>query len=215
MTLAPTLEQEKREIDTDSPWLELYELEINAAGDRFQFVGFHDEVTFDGRVYTPFPVKRGPLRLDGDGRLAVMDVGVSNITQEVETQMDVNAGFNDRKATLRIVHLEHLADPTAQAAFAFWVLGSSVDDRTHVASFRLGINAALNQPAPSRRYLRTRCPLPYKGKVCLYAGALATCDKTLLGANGCVVHGDDEVAAGKPRLHPQLFGGFPGIRRAA
>jgi phage-related protein len=71
-----------------------------------------------------------------------------------------------------------------------------------VVTFTLSAPSPMRQLFPKYLYRADFCMYVsnYKGPQCRYAGALANCDGTYSGANGCVVHDN----AGR-------FGAFPGI----
>ena len=67
-------------------------------------------------------------------------------------------------------------------------------------SFGLGADSEVMKTFPRRRQTKDFCQWRYKGKQCGYTGALATCDLTLQGPNGCAAHNNTI-----------RFGGYPGL----
>jgi len=197
--LAEGLRREARQVDTAEPWVWLFEVKVNDAGDVFRLVNYHDPVTFEDATFSPFPAVAGSIKQDSEGSLPTVEVVAGNITRELSAQLELNNGFLGRDVRAFLVHLDRLADG---AAFELegQVLASSYNKET--ATFRVGMSPLMDYPIPRHRFLRSRCRWIYRSVGCGYAGALADCDKTLQEANGCEAHNNT-----------LRFGGFPGIRR--
>ncbi len=85
------------------------------------------------------------------------------------------------------------------------ILEASADH--NVASFVLGHYNFFALNFPRNRFIRSRCRWFYKSDQCMYDAAIATCDKTIEGINGCASHSDGSLGAAQK----ERFGGFPGI----
>lgn len=211
--VASVFVQEKNKLHTTSSWLELWEIRLSAT-DAIMVVGHTEGVTFGSQTYSPFPISRAEFTVDNDGSLIDTTVTISNVDRAVGvlTEQDYLRG---RTVIYRLTNSALLATSTAVITERFVV--GVVDISIMAATIHLGHANLLEQPFPGARYMRSRCRWVYGSTPCGYdatrSGAIADCDKTLNGDNGCVVHGDDEVTAGKPRLHPLRFGGFPSIPR--
>ena len=103
----------------------------------------------------------------------------------------------------------HLDSATHAIEFLFTC--DSITIGAEAISLQLESPPLFDIQVPQDRFTESRCPWVYKGPICRYNGSLPSCDHSLAGANGCQVHGEDEVANGLPALHPLLFGAFPGI----
>lgn len=109
------------------------------------------------------------------------------------TMREYNA-FLDRTVTAYFAHSG--AASTANAIrFDFIITDASIGENT--ASFQLANSDLTNRLIPPVKVTRGNCPFSYKGDLCGYSGGLTSCDKSLLGPNGCVAHSNG------PR-----FGGF-------
>jgi phage-related protein len=206
-TLPAPLLAQLRTSETDEPWLILFEIEIDGT-DYYRLVKYTQPVTWCGKTFNPFPVELGEFRTDADGTLPSVQVTVSNITREVELEMDEHDGLADKNVAIYIVHKDFLDDPRMASVYRGKIGSASYDNRAAV--FQLVFPGLMNAPHPPWRYSRTRCRWVYKSVECGYLGTLATCTKTLAD---CVVHGDDDEANSRPVLHPLRFGGQPGIAR--
>jgi phage-related protein len=184
----------------------------------FYLAGSEVAIVYGGNTYSPFPIGVTGLDVDGESTLPTPQVIVSNVTREVAVELETG-NVIDRTCQIYLY--------SAQAGTAIdkgsWRIVRVVAN-LQAATFSLAQYGLLDVQVPSIRQERGRCPYVYGGDECLYQTSLpnliaatspnfdpTTCDLTLNGANGCRVHGTNEVANGKPRLHPDRFGGFPGI----
>ncbi len=207
--LGAGLTQEKNLLESTGEWLELFEVTVNDLGDVLRLVHLNENVTFRGNVYYRAGLARSDLVEDSESRVPTLTVTIANATLEVQRQLDASDGLVGRRARHLLVHRNHLAG--GEAALEMDYIVDDAEGTEQTASLVLSQINPQMEPALNR-FVRNRCRWRYKGLECAYQGSLGTCDKTLLGTNGCKVHGDNEVAAGQPRLHPARFGGFPGIR---
>lgn len=210
-TLPSALTQEKLKVHSAASWVELWAIQ-SAVGTGVFITSHPTSITFAGIVWDPFPISRSDDTRDTQGSVPFITVSVSNIDRAIQVELDAG-NLIDRLAVKYLVNTANLA--AAATTERFRILEAEVDDL--VATFKLGPASPMEMDFPSRRFQRNRCDHVYGGTGCGYdtarAGALATCDRTLLGANGCKVHGDDEVTAGKPREHTANYGGCPSLLR--
>ena len=186
----------KNKLEQDDAWLDLWQVDANASGtQKFCLVFYDEQVEFDGVKYAPFPLIAGEEEQGSSGELPKLAVTVSNLTRELMPDLEATRGFRGHTVRRIRVLKDHLDDPTAKLEAVYKIQDCTVDQ--DAVTFELGHENWLERPFASRRYT-TRCGSPYKSGLCGYVGALPSCDKTLSGANGCVVHGNS-----------QRFGGFP------
>lgn len=212
-TLSGPMQQESMRLHSAASWVELWEVRVDAT--RGYFLCAHPQaLTFNGRTYSPFPMDRDEEEEGSEGNIPELVLRVSNIDRAV--QAEIHAGnLRGKVAIKRLINTAIIGTATNKREFRYTILSADCTDL--VAIFRLGPANPVNREFPGRRYNRNRCGWDYGGSGCGYnttrSGALATCDRTLLGANGCRVHGDDEVTAGLPREHSHNYDGEPGIPR--
>jgi phage-related protein len=175
-------------------------------------------ITYGGKTYTAFPIGISGFETQADGSLPAPQVLVSNVTRQVAEQLEFG---NILDRTCQVYLYSHETGTVIDKGL--WrVIKATIT--LEVATFSLASYGLMDSPVPCRRQERGRCDYVYGGPECRYLTTLpnlvsgtypsfdgSTCDLTLDGANGCRAHGANEVANGKPRLHPLLFGGFPGI----
>jgi len=207
---------EKNLLATGQKFVWLYEIEVPTdPPTRYRFVRDPLPVTFRGNEYSPFPIAHSETRSDSKGNLPTITLTVSNVTREIVSVLNAHNGLVAQD--VRIILTHDLALPTGHGVWEhdYQIRSTSIDEKA--VSATLGDLHIYNAKLPAQRMMRFYCRHQYKDANCGYAvgtahaNYLPTCDKSLDGADGCRVHGISEVLAGLPDLHPERFGGFPGI----
>ncbi len=217
--LTSGLVDEKNKIHNLSPWIWLFEIRLDET-EAVRLAGYTEDVVSSSETFSAFPIVVGSQTRDREGVLQEVEVVVSNFQNFVTGYLEAGK-ILDQEAVLRLVHGDHLNDAAFTGTFTVREATATKD----AVSFLVSLYSVMDAPLPAQLFTRGRCRfLPrYGGPGCEYDTALANkisgtnpdfnpaaCDGTLDGANGCRVHGDNEVANGRPRLHPQLYGAFPG-----
>jgi len=197
-----------------SPWVWLYEIwaiQNSTETKPFRITSHDQDVTFDSATYRPYPARHDVVRQDSKGNLQSLELRISNVGRILSRHVELAKGACSQD--VRIIGLNKAALATADAqARLFQIVTTSVTDRWVI--LRLGMPGFYRRPMPSGVYTRHRCEHAYQDpSTCAYAGSMPTCDKTYDGADGCLVHGDDEVVNGLPKMHPRRYGAFPSIPR--
>lgn len=170
---------------------------------------------YGGNSYYPFPMTRGPINVDSDGNLPSTTLALSNVTRELLGYLAPNPGLIGQNVSMLSVNAGLLGTGNElEDSFEWSIAGAQVTDQAIALDLVPPITLS-DLEAPRQRFFRDACPFKYRDPLtCAYEGSIATCDRSLFGANGCMVHGNDEVANGRPRMHPYLYGGFPGLSRS-
>lgn len=121
-------------------------------------------------------------------------------TRTLSQYIEAYGGLIGSECIMTVVNSAALDSPP-EIQETFKILSASVNE--YVVDFDLGTESATNKRFPNFRQFRDRCSWKYKGPRCKYAGALATCDYTLTGANGCIAH--NNIAN---------FGAFPSLNES-
>lgn len=211
MTLPPGLLQRSLKLHSADSYIDLYVIQVDDSTGFF-VTSYPTAVVFDGITYSPWPISGDPDEQDTRGNIPGKRLTICNIDKLVQTQLR-QAGVERGSQVIRRRVSSATLGTATEVIEDRWIILQAVCTELSVV-LELGHENPLQKPF-GVRISRGRCNKPYGGILCGYdrtrAGALADCDRTAYGANGCVVHGDDEVAAGLPRLHPLHFGGAPSI----
>ena len=218
--ISPNAEAAKRRLASDQPWYWLYQIEVpTTPPTRLRLVssldGASSGVTFGESsagvaiAYSPFPITHSSPKEDTEASLGDMTIGIGNVSRTVQFYVD----NYDMVGQLVVVTCVLRADlqagvPTLEDRFEI----IAVESNAKAVSLRVGRPNILREPFPLELAMRDACRFQYRGARCGYVGAaLPTCDKTLNGANGCTVHGAQEVTEGLTQTHPARIGAFPGM----
>jgi len=167
-------------------------------------------VTWDEQEYMPFPIGHEDLEENSAGDLPSCRLSFSNVTREFSRYLWIGRGMVGNQVVIRLVNAGLLADPSAVIEWEWEVRGATVSETGVVLSLELPNFYSIT--TPTGIYARDRCNFRYRDpETCGYVGDLPFCDKTILGPMGCLVHGQDEAAAGRPIRHPRINRAFPGI----
>lgn len=217
-TLASALVTAKNTLHQLNPWAWLVEADADGTN-GFYLVGYDASISYGGKLYEPAPIIVGVIEQSGEGDLPRIEITVGNAGREASTRLD-NGELIDRSCLLRLVNTSNL---TVHQDWGEWrIIEAQV--RLQSVVFSLGPYDLIDSPYPAVRQHRSRCSKVYGGLECQYDLTLPNniagtqpnfdptkCDLGLDTDNGCIAHGDNEIANGRPRKHPGRFGGFPGI----
>lgn len=215
--------QSKNSLATTERFVWLYEITVPSDPPTiYRITSNPGAVTFgqtedgDALTYSPFPVTHGTIDLDSSGDLPQTTITASNVSRELIATLENYNGLLGQP--VRIILAHSLSLGTAGVAVAeedFRVIGAQATDAS--VALTLGSVDLFAAPVPKTRMTRFHCRFVYRSGECGYAlptenaNCLLTCDKTLDGPNGCNAHGASYTSAGFTPIHPDRFGGFPGI----
>lgn len=205
MSLSAFLIGEKNRLWSTTGWVVGVECPIDAGTGTLRAVDDNAPFTFGGNVYYPASISVDENTTKSDGSLEALTLTVGNLTRDL-TQLLEDQKLDGKSVLLRAFHRSSNQD---SIDWDFQVMAASAGWRD--VQFILGHANLFKRPFPKNRFSKSSCRHIYKSAACGYSLSLVSCDKTLDGSNGCRVHGDDEVANGQPRQHPNRYGGFPTI----
>lgn len=224
-TLTDNSTAHARQLRDEFPWIWLYEIEIpTTPKTRYRLTNYTSPVNFGtnstGRTltYAPFPIVHSELRQTLDGELPSFQLQVGHASLELAQILEDHRGLKGSEVVVRIVNSSDLSTGVPAFEVVAEVTGCKV---THErVALSIGSKSLVDAVIPPTRYSRTHCGHAYGDAGCGYdlgnptlLAAFPTCNRQRDGANGCEAHGDAEVDAGLPRLHPENFGADPSIPR--
>ena len=200
--LSLAAQADKGKLASGDAWLML--LDIIWSGQHVRLARNTDPVVYDAgdgngpQTYAAFNFDLSVERNSGN-QLPSITLKASNVLGLLEGYLEEYAGAVGAMANIYVVNTAHPAGEP-NIAISTTILQSSPNDQT--VNFTLGAPKPQMQLFPRYLYRADFCiwVTTYKGKWCGYTGALANCDGTYSGPNGCVVHNNG-----------QRFGAFPGI----
>jgi lambda family phage minor tail protein L len=211
-SLSNNLIDEKNKLENLSPWITLYEVELNDS-ETIYLAEYPENITFDSNTYISFPIKHSDFNENSRGTIARMQVTVANADRQIQAYLEANNGLRGQKVIVRMVHKDHLDDPTSVIESTLYIIAPSFDGEAVVFTLSPTKFDILRVQTPGRAYLRI-CTWQYKQEGCW----LGNVDDGLTQSNGFQDHAPGEncprtLAACKLRNNLLRFGGFPGIPR--
>lgn len=210
--------QEKNQLATTERFIWLYEIFVPSTPTTttYRLTKQVESISFDGQIYSPFPISHNTIVRDNTGDLPTTTLTVSNMTREVIATLENYDGLVGQRVRIILTHSLLLAGGgVVLAEEDFEVIHSSAN--AEAVTLQLGTMNLFDSFVPKNRMARYHCRHLYQGAACGYSldpGSpyyLSTCDKSLYGLNGCIKHGQSYTDAGLDPIHPDRFGGFPGI----
>ena len=200
--------------------IELFVLDATAIGGSVYYFhpgtnGLGTSVVWQGVTYAPFPVQMDGFEWSSKGTLprptltvAALDGLVGGLVHTLNDLVGATVTFKRTFAKyLDAVHFTGGVNATADPAVCFpdepWKVERKALETADIIQFELATPMDIQgAQIPRRRVLANLCAWTFKGTECGYAGATATCAKTL--------------AACKTNFGattPLPFGAFPGTAR--
>lgn len=221
--ILPALLKQAIELPHDEgEWLFLWDLELERRTKTlpavvFRFTSRASEIAWpvpgiaSPVTFYPFPFTQGAIEQDTDANLPHVELAIDNTARVLMRHLHNGQGFEGNRATLRITHSDAVGVTPAQELRIDLAVSSAIAGSSAIV-FQLEQVDLNEKQLPAERYLQEPCPLVFGARRCGYpitpTAAFLTCPRT---PQACTERGDDEVARGLPRLHPQRYGSFPGL----
>jgi hypothetical protein len=194
----------KNRVDSDVPLLMALKIDVvNPATtqvvETLRVVANNEDITLLGETYvaSAFDVSLE----ESSEELPSISINVVDITQTIQRYMQDYKGGNGTHVTMYIFFAPSTTVTHVESEYKFDVKSASSNADKYTVSWEVGAENPLTLPIPARYQMKERCQWRYKSAECGYAGAMASCDLSLEGANGCRAHDN----------HTR-FGGLPGIQ---
>ncbi len=99
----------KNRLDPQTPWLELYQLEVSVSSAHTEYLTNHPRrVVYQGNEYVPYPIRHEEIREEAHGRLQKVTVVVANVFREAQAFLEEHDGLRGRTVRLILVNLGDL-----------------------------------------------------------------------------------------------------------
>lgn len=187
-----------------SPYIKLYEIELPTdPATRLRMASWPEDVEFGTNsngvalTYEMASVEHDESRETTSGGLPTATLTISNVRRDIVGYMETHDGLEGQPVRYMLVDSTALEMGQPIRREDYEILSSRVKGST--VTMQLGKPNLQRARFPQQRLSRT-CRFPYKSAECGYSGGLATCDKTMNGSDGCVVHANED-----------RFGGFRSI----
>lgn len=214
---APTIPMEQVE-----PYIWLYSIDLpTSPRTKLRLTPYPETLQYEADSagaaisWYPYSIGHNGVTRDTEGKLSSATLLVQNVTLTMAAFLRTHNGLIGERVRIVLVHKPDLPVGAPIRDEEYEIQSAQVTDGQ--VSFSLGQYSLYRVAFPNRRITRGYCDHRYGGAGCGYdttrSGALRSCDKTELGANGCAVHGLDEAAAGLTNRHPNRMLVFQGVLR--
>lgn len=196
-TIASVVEANR--LNSDKAYIVLLEIDVKEPNsptviETLRVCANTENVVRLGETYVPFPFE---IELRSElGEAPEITLSAHDVTGIIRQRLNDHSGGSG--FVVRVLAVGSATPDIAEILEAFKVVGATASD--YRVSIRLGAENLVSSAFPKRRQFRGSCSFVYKGVECAYAGGLATCDRSLSGANGCEAH-----------ANAKNFGGFPAL----
>lgn len=180
----------------EQAYIRLYSIfDYDDAGANLYFAEYHEDVTFDGVLYTAFPIRFDTISEKTGGEVDEIRLMIANASREIEAYLQNPAyTFKGKKVIITYVFTEELDNPDCKYEETFYI--DFYETNAQNATFTLSSKLDVCQvKLPLRTVSRTHCSWVFKSPECGYTGAEKTCSRTLQRCR--------ELA------NTERFGGFP------
>lgn len=192
------LRQAKNAFGQDSPWLPLLELTLPAPDNTvFRIVPNNEDVTFQGNVYTAFPIQVELPKESSKGEIQTISLMVSNVTRVLQGHLEALNGGVGSTVNMIIVNTAHLTEDYAELTMEFDVL--SAECNAQWVTLKCGTANPLRRRFPGFKYMAGHCNWQFKSAECAYSGLDTDCERTL---SACMAKGNSTRFGGYPGLAP-------------
>jgi len=192
-----------------APFIWLFECRIDE-DNAIRVCQYTEDVSWNGDTYEAYPIRFDFLGASTDDQNHVANVTIGNADRQFLDYLNDNNGLVDKTVKVRWVSSDDLSTTDNVPEWHFEIADCQVTRQAIV--WQLGPLDVFSRQCPHHFFNRDHCRWRFGSKQCAYdaerTGSLQSCEKTW---KACVEHGDDEVAANLPRLHPAMWGGFRAI----
>lgn len=210
----------KNQLRAEAPFVWLYEVDTNEDPlTTIRLTNYDKQVTAPhplsliGEEFTwyPAPIVHGGVEQSGEGDLPSITVTVGNASLEVGTIIERLAGMAGNQARIWLISSLDMSNLSTGIFLEGEINSCSVNATS--ATFQFASFNPFQRSFPPYLFSRRQCRWLYGDVNC---GAKPGEGSVPLQCPGytlsaCEEVGDAEAASNLPRLHPQQFGGFPGI----
>lgn len=195
---------EKNKLTSASVWMIALEITIPGLADPIRIVGNNENIVWRTYTWTAFPFELDPISDGNKGEVPSVALRVSNVSRAMEEYIaDYDAyckvnGDSPITVSIFVLNSLNLASTTPEVEHVFELI--QPETNSVWATFTLGADNPFSRRFPVHRIIKQHCRHVFKDVYCAYAGATATCDKTLTACRA--------MAGGS---NSARFGGFLGV----
>lgn len=199
--LSNITKEEKNQLNSNSVWLSMLEINIPSVTETLRIVNNNDDVTWKGFTWLKFPFELDEISQSANAETSQFQIKVGNIKniigqyiRQYDAYVKTN-GFEAITVVLYIVNSKDLANTTPVYSTNLILTTSNLNHLE--VSFTVSARDLFRARTPQTRMFPNSCRFKFKSALCGYTGAVTSCDKSL---SRCRQLGNSK-----------RYGGFPAI----
>jgi hypothetical protein len=163
--------------------------------------------------WSPYSFAISPIESSSEGDLPVLQLQIDNTGRDLMATLHDGVTLEGNPVSLYLVPRNALTIAYPNHEFQWWAFQvSNVQADSERVTLRLERINFFAKTVPQDRFIARRCRWQFGSTQCGYIinsnAAFTTCEKTVAA---CTERGLDHLSRGLPRIHPERYGGFPGI----
>lgn len=146
-------------------------------GTDLRMAGYDEDVTFDSKVYTKFPVAHEDIGDNATGEIDKVRVTLGNVSRLIQSYLEAYE-WRGKQVSITMVWANQLNAPTNKLTDIYFIdeIAADVENVIVTCASKLDVMQVM---LPGRRYSRLTCGWKvFKGAECGYAGSELTCNRT-------------------------------------
>lgn len=163
-TLDAALILEKNQLYSSSPWIMLFEIQIDDT-DYWRLAAYPENVEWNSLTWVRFPAITESITESADGSLGGLTVHVSNVDRLVSAYVE-NNDLLGRSVTIYVINAGHLDVTTDVLSFTYRINRIQVNEQS--AAFELGHEDLFRLQLPWQRAIRDKCRWGFRDARCGY-----------------------------------------------
>ena len=149
----------------------------DGADNNLYYAAWDTDITFDGQLYTRFPISHEKTSENTQGQIDTVQIMVSNVSRFIIGTL-LAYEFRGLRVEIKSIFSDILDDTDACINYIYYIDAWTADDKNAVFTLTSKFNIQ-NIELPLRRYSRHSCDSVFKSSECGYTGVETECNKTL------------------------------------
>lgn len=173
----PTEFKQEKNKQSNKP-INLYTLyDYDGAGNNLCLAEYKTNVTFNGILYTKFPIGLESIAENASGEIDSLKISAGNVNRLMQSYIETYE-LRGKKMGVKMVWSNLLSDTDNVLECIFYIDSYTFNEKAVTFSCTTKFDV-LDIALPLGRYMRGVCRFGYKSVECGAVSALTTCDKTM------------------------------------
>lgn len=186
---------EKNSLESDSPWITLFELKIDGESEPARFCRNTEDIKFDGHTWYAFPIQISEISDSNKDQGTQTSLKVANFSGVLDSELEKYDGFVGDDLSIHLIFVKDNI-PSKISTIDFEVVGCA--NKNGWVSLELSGFNPHNIKTPRATMKKLECRYRhFKGMRCRYSGSETFCDRSY---KSCLKKGNAHNFGGAPTL---------------